>query len=191
MTLESPVILFESSKDWETWLSEHYADEQGVIMKIAKKGSGIKSITQPEALDSALCYGWIDGIRRGLDDEYYLQKYTPRRAKSTWSKVNVEKIAQLTAAGRMKPSGMAAVEAAKKDGRWDAAYDSQKNMQIPEDFQAALDKNPAAKSMYETLNRTNMFAILFRIQTAKKPETRQARIEKFIGMLERGEKIYG
>jgi uncharacterized protein YdeI (YjbR/CyaY-like superfamily) len=190
MTTEPPTILFESLADWETWLAEHYSDEQGVIMKIAKKGSGIISITQPEALDGALCYGWIDGIRRGLDDKYYLQKYTPRRAKSTWSKVNVEKIVQLTLAGRMQPSGIAAVDAAKKDGRWDAAYDSQKNMTIPEDFQVALDKNPAAKSMYETLNKTNKFAISFRIQTAKKPETRQARIEKFIGMLERGKKIY-
>lgn len=191
MSIEPPTILFESLAKWEAWLSEHYADEQGVIMKIAKKGSGIKSITQPEALDGALCYGWIDGIRRGLDDKYYLQKYTPRRAKSTWSKVNVEKIAQLTSVGKMQPSGIAAVEAAQKDGRWDAAYDSQRNMTIPEDFQTALDKNPAAKNMYETLNRASMFAILFRIHMAKKPETRQARIEKFIAMLERGEKIYG
>ncbi|HMI09405.1 MAG TPA: YdeI/OmpD-associated family protein [Candidatus Saccharimonadales bacterium] len=191
MIIESPIILFESLADWEAWLTKHYADEQGVVMKIAKKGSGIKSITQPEALDGALCYGWIDGIRRGLDDKHYLQKYTPRRPKSTWSKVNVEKIAQLTATGRMQPSGIEAVEAAKKDGRWDAAYDSQKNMMIPDDFQAALDKNLAAKSFYETLNKTNTYAILFRLHMAKKPETRQARIEKFIGMLERGEKIHG
>jgi uncharacterized protein YdeI (YjbR/CyaY-like superfamily) len=189
MITKPPIILFESLVGWEAWLAKHYADEQGVIMKIAKKGSGITSITQSEALDGALCYGWIDGIRRGLDDTYYLQKYTPRRAKSTWSKVNVEKVAQLTLAGRMQPSGIAAVEAAKKDGRWERAYDSQKNMMIPPDFQVALDKNPVAKNFYKTLNKTNTYAIIFRIQTAKKPETRQARIEKFIGMLERGERL--
>lgn len=190
MATEPPVILFESLAAWEVWLADHYTDEQGVIMKIAKKDSGITSITQSEALDGALCYGWIDGIRKGLDDKFYLQKYTPRRVKSTWSKVNVEKIAQLTAAGRMQPSGIAAVEAAKIDGRWDAAYDSQRNMKVPEDFQAALDKSPAAKNFFETLNKTNTYAILFRIHTAKRFETRQARIEKFVDMLERGETIH-
>jgi uncharacterized protein YdeI (YjbR/CyaY-like superfamily) len=138
----------------------------------------------------ALCYGWIDGQKNSYDEDSWLQKFTPRGAKSVWSKINREKVAALTASGQMQPSGLRAVELAKQDGRWDAAYDSQSNATVPEDFQAALDASPQAKSFFATLNSVNRYAILFRIQTAKKAETRLKRIEQFIGMLERNEKLY-
>jgi uncharacterized protein YdeI (YjbR/CyaY-like superfamily) len=185
-----PILPFKTPEDWEAWLAEHHDKLQGVWIKIAKKSTGEQSINHPGALDVALCYGWIDGQTRGIDERYYLQKFTPRRPKSTWSKINVEKIAVLTAAGKMKPAGIAAVEAAKLDGRWDQAYDSPSNSKMPDDFQAALDKHPKAKAFYATLNKTNTYAILWRIQTAKKPETRLARMEKLIAMLEEGKKLH-
>ena len=187
---EHPLLLFESASDWEAWLKENHENSGGVRLQIAKKGSGHTSITYAEALDVALCYGWIDGQKLPLDDKFFIQKFTPRRAKSVWSKVNTEKVEQLIKQGRMQPAGMVQIEAAKADGRWNAAYASQKNMEIPEDFQAELDKNPEAKAFFDTLNKTNRFAIYFRITTAKKPETRRARVEKFIEMLTRHEKIY-
>ncbi len=184
-----PTLLFETRQDWEAWLEEHQA-EAGIWLKIAKKGTGIPSITIAEALDSALCYGWIDGQRASFDGNYFLQKFTPRRPKSTWSKINCKKVAALTEAGRMRPAGLRQVELAKADGRWEAAYDAQSTMTVPDDFQSELEKNPTAKDFFATLNSQNRFAILFRIQTAKKPETRSARIQKFIDMLTRHEKIY-
>ena len=187
---EQPLLLFESASDWEAWLKENHENSAGVRLQIAKKGSGHTSVTYAEALDVALCYGWIDGQKLPMDDKFFIQKFTPRRAKSVWSKVNTEKVEQLIKQGRMQPAGMKQIEAAKADGRWDAAYASQKNMEIPEDFQAELDNNPEAKAFFETLNKTNRFAIYFRITTAKKPETRRARIEKFIEMLTKQEKIY-
>ena len=159
-------------------------------MKLAKKDSGILSITIVEALDIALCYGWIDGQRLSFDEKHYLQKYTPRRPKSIWSKINVEKVERLIASGQMKPAGLKAIEAAKADGRWAQAYDGQKNMSVPEDFQTVLDKNKKAKAFFATLNSVNRYAILFRIHTAKKAETRTKRIKQFIEMLEKNEKIY-
>jgi len=161
-----------------------------VWLKVAKKDSGISSVTIPEALDIALCYGWIDGQRLGFDEKYYLQKYTLRRPKSLWSKINVEKVERLIASGQMKPAGFKAIEAAKADGRWARAYDSQKNISVPEDFQAALDKNKKANAFFVTLNSVNRYAILFRIHNAKKTETRTKRIRQFIEMLEKNEKIY-
>ena len=184
-----PTLLFETWQDWEAWLEEYQA-EAGIWLKIAKKGTGIPSITIAEALDSALCYGWIDGQRASFDGNYFLQKFTPRRPKSTWSKINCKKVEALTEAGRMRPAGLRQVELAKADGRWEAAYDAQSTMTVPDDFQSELEKNPTAKDFFATLNSQNRFAILFRIQTAKKPETRSARIQKFIDMLTKHEKIY-
>jgi uncharacterized protein YdeI (YjbR/CyaY-like superfamily) len=187
---ELPTLPFASKKKWVDWLSKQHSKSAGVWLKLAKKDSAIPSITYEEALDVALCYGWIDGQKKGFDDKYWLQKFTPRGSKSIWSKINTEKAERLIASGEMKPAGLKAVEAAKQDGRWNAAYASQKNISVPEDLQAALDKNKKAKAFFSTLNSVNRYAILFRIQTAKKAETRAKRIQQFMEMLERGEKIY-
>lgn len=185
-----PVLLFTSQKDWRAWLEDNHAQPQGVWLKHAKKSSGKESVSYQEALEEALCYGWIDSQRQTYDDDYFLQKFTPRGSKSVWSKVNVAKVEALMSSGKMRPAGLAAINAAKQDGRWDAAYDSQSTNKIPEDFLAALDKNPKAKQFFATLNKANVYRFCWRIQTAKKPETRQARIEKFIGMLQQGEKLH-
>jgi uncharacterized protein YdeI (YjbR/CyaY-like superfamily) len=158
-------------------------------MKLAKKDSGIASITITEALDIALCYGWIDGQRNSFDEKYYLQKYTPRRPKSIWSKINVQKVERLIKNGQMKPAGFKAIEAAKADGRWANAYDGQKNMSVPEDFQKALDKNKKAKAAFESLKSSERFSFLFQIHNAKKAETRERRIKQFVEMLEKKEEI--
>jgi uncharacterized protein YdeI (YjbR/CyaY-like superfamily) len=188
---ELPTLAFASQAKWADWLAKNHEKSGGLWMKVAKKDSGIPSVTIVEALDMALCYGWIDGQRGSFDDKYYLQKYTPRRPKSIWSKINVEKVERLIANGQMKPAGLKAIEAAKADGRWARAYDGQKNMTAPKDFQAALNKNKKAKIFFETLNSVNRYAILFRIHAAKKEETRLKRIKQFIEMLEKNEKIYG
>jgi len=185
-----PVLLFESAKSWHDWLEENHRQPLGLWLKIAKKSSGKSSVTYAEALEEALCYGWIDGQKQAYDDEYWLQKFSPRGTKSIWSKVNVTKAQRLVESGKMQPAGLAAIDAAKQDGRWDAAYDSPSTSKVPEDFQAALDKNPGAKQFFGTLNKANVYAFCWRVQTAKRPETRKARIEKFIGMLNRGEKLH-
>ena len=185
-----PIMSFESKKKWTDWLAKQYDKSTGVWVKLAKKGTGIPSVTYDEALDVALCYGWIDGQKGSFDDQYWLQKFTPRGTKSTWSKINTEKAEKLIARGEMKPAGLKAIELAKQDGRWDAAYESQKNISIPVDFQAELNKNKKAKAFFATLNSVNRYAILLRIQTAKKAETRTRRIQQFVEMLEREEKIY-
>lgn len=159
-------------------------------LKFAKKDAGFSTVTYQEAIDVALCHGWIDGQAKRVDDKYWLQKFTPRAPKSIWSKINTEKVERLIASGEMKPAGLKAIEAAKNDGRWDSAYASPKNMTVPDDFQAALDKNRKAKAFFETLNSSNRYAILFRIQTARRAETRARRIQQFIEMLEKNEKIY-
>jgi uncharacterized protein YdeI (YjbR/CyaY-like superfamily) len=189
-TTELPVLPFESKKKWADWLAKQYEKSAGVWLKLAKKDAGIPSVTYEEALDVALCYGWIDGQKKGLDDQYWLQKFTPRGPKSIWSKINTEKAERLIASGEMKPAGRRAVEAAKQDGRWQEAYSSQKNISVPEDFQAALNRNKKARSFFAVLNGANRYAILFRITTAKKAETRARRIQQFVQMLERGEKLY-
>lgn len=186
-----PVLAFASQSKWADWLAKNHDTSDGLWMKVAKKDSGIPSVTIVEALDMALCYGWIDGQRGSFDDKYYLQKYTPRRPKSTWSKINVEKVKRLIASGQMQPAGLKAIEAAKADGRWEKAYDGQRTMTVPKDFQAALNKNKKAKAFFETLNSVNRFAILFRIHNVKKAETRTRKIKQFIEMLENNEKIYG
>jgi uncharacterized protein YdeI (YjbR/CyaY-like superfamily) len=178
-----PVLPFESAEAWEAWLREEHERSPGVWLKLAKKGSGIASVTYDEALHAALCHGWIDGQKQSLDDEYWLQKFTPRRGRSVWSKRNREKVAELIEAGRMQPAGLRQVELAKEDGRWEAAYDSPSTATVPEDFQRELDRNPAAAEFFGTLSSQNRYAILWRIQTAKKPETRARRIAELVAML--------
>jgi uncharacterized protein YdeI (YjbR/CyaY-like superfamily) len=185
-----PVLPFESKKKWADWLAKEHSKSTGVWLKLSKKDSGIPSVTYQEALEVALCYGWIDGQKKAFDQEYWLQKFTPRGPKSMWSKINTEKAEKLIASGEMKTAGLKAIEAAKQDGRWEAAYSSQKSISVPEDFQAALDRNKKANVFFGMLNSVNRYAILFRIQTAKRAETRAKRIQQFVEMLERGEKLY-
>jgi uncharacterized protein YdeI (YjbR/CyaY-like superfamily) len=190
MSLEIPMLLFKNAKAWETFLSKNNGTSNGVWLQLAKKSSGTTSVTYSEALDIALCHGWIDGQKKAFDDSFWLQKFTPRGARSIWSKINREKALDLIQSGRMKPAGLLAIEKAKADGRWAAAYDSQKSATVPVDFQAALDAHPDANNFFSTLDSGNRYAILFRIQTAKKPETRSRRVQEFIAMLERKEKIH-
>jgi uncharacterized protein YdeI (YjbR/CyaY-like superfamily) len=189
-SVELPVVPFVSKKKWSDWLARQHDKSAGVWLKIAKKDSEIPSITYVEALDVALCYGWIDGQKKGFDEKYWLQKFTPRGTKSIWSKINTEKVKRLIASGEMKSAGLKAIELAKQDGRWDAAYASQKNIIVPEDFQAALDKNKKAKIFFATLKSAEKYSFLFRIHHAKKPETRAKRIQQFVEMLEREEKLH-
>lgn len=186
----TPIQPFANKKKWTNWLAKQHEKSAGIWLKIAKKDSGIASVTYDEALESALCYGWIDGQKKGFDDKYWLQKFTPRGPKSIWSKINTEKAEKLIASGEMKPAGLKAIEAAKQDGRWDAAYVSQKNISIPEDFQSALNKNEKAKAFFATLKSAERYSFLFRIQTAKKAETRARRIQQFTEMLAKGEKFH-
>ena len=185
-----PILPFASPRKWEEWLEKHYETSKGLWLKLAKKGTGIDSVTYAEALDVALCYGWIDGQKGALDDTYWLQKFTPRTPRSKWSKVNRDKVAALIEAKRMQPAGLAAVEQAKGDGRWEAAYDSQSKASVPEDLQKEFDKYPKAAAFFATLDSANRYAVLYRVQEAKKPETRARRIEKLVAMLERGEKVH-
>jgi uncharacterized protein YdeI (YjbR/CyaY-like superfamily) len=175
---------------WSKWLASHHASSPGVWMKIAKKGSKSASVTYAEALDVALSWGWIDGQKGSLDEAWWLQKFTPRGAKSVWSKINCAKAMALIEASKMKPSGLAEVERAKRDGRWERAYDSQSRAVVPPDLAKALAANTHAARFFETLESRNRYAVLFRIHAAKKPETRAARIEKFVAMLARGEKLH-
>ena len=185
-----PVKSFRSAEAFEAWLAKNHKKADGLWLKIAKAKSGIKSIAFPDALDIALCYGWIDGLRRGLDDDYYVQKFTPRRAKSIWSVINKNKVAQLSKAGRMKEAGLAAIEEAKKNGQWNKAYHSQANITVPEELQKALDKNKNAKQFFERLSSRNRYALLFRIHQAKREETKMKKIAEFIKMLESNKTIY-
>lgn len=188
---ELPIILFDDQAAWAAWLDEHHADSPGVWMRVAKKGAPYASVSYAEALDVALCYGWIDSQKKTFDQHSFLQKFGPRGARSIWSKVNREKVHALTEAGRMKPAGLLAVESGKADGRWDAAYDPASTATVSDDLRAALDANPKAKEFFATLNGANRYAILFRVQTARKPETRARRIATLVEMLERNEKIHG
>jgi uncharacterized protein YdeI (YjbR/CyaY-like superfamily) len=187
---DMPIVLFEEQEAWAVWLEENHASSSGLWLRLAKKAADLESLSYAEALEVALCYGWIDGQKKSYDESSWLQKFTPRRARSIWSKINREKAEALIASGRMKAAGREAVESAKQDGRWEAAYDSPSNATVPDDFQAELDKNAEAKAFFATLNSTNRYAILIRIQTAKKAETRARRIEQFISMLEKKEKLY-
>src|ERR1041384_3779805 len=166
---ELPILPFANKKKWTDWLAKQHDKSAGVWLKIAKKDMGIPSVTYEESLDVALCYGWIDGQKKGFDNEYWLQKFTPRGPKSIWSKINTEKAERLIASGEMKTAGPKAIALAKQDGRWEAAYASQRNVSVPDDFQAALDRNKKAKAFFTTLNSANRYAILFRIYNTKKP----------------------
>ena len=181
-----PVMPFASAESWETWLAANHGVASGVWLQIAKKASGIPTVTYSEALDVALCYGWIDGQKAGYDDDYFLQRFTPRRARSKWSKINVGRVGALVAAGRMRPAGTSQVEAAKADGRWEAAYGGSATITVPDDLQAALDANPAARDFFATISRTNRFAVLYRVHEAKRPETRAKRIATIVQMLAEG-----
>jgi uncharacterized protein YdeI (YjbR/CyaY-like superfamily) len=185
-----PVISFASREAWDVWLEEHHTSSDGLWLKIAKQGSDIASISYAEAVEVALCYGWIDSQKAKFDEEHWLQRFTPRRPGGKWSKANRDKAEELIARGLMKPAGLQEVEQARADGRWDAAYAGQRSMMIPDDLQLALEKNERARQFFATLDNRNRYAILYRIQTVKKPETRAQRIEKFIAMLGEHEKIY-
>jgi uncharacterized protein YdeI (YjbR/CyaY-like superfamily) len=184
-------LLFATPADLEEWLEANAATSPGLWLKIAKKGAPEPSVTYAEALDLALCFGWIDSQKRGLDDTHFLQRFTPRRPRGRWSKINRQKAEALESAGRLRPAGAAEVAAAKADGRWDAAYESQSNAKVPDDLQRELDANPAAAATFADLDGANRYAITYRLQEAKKPETRERRLRKFVAMLERGEKIHG
>ena len=181
---------FRDAASWEKWLVA-CGDGKGAWLKIAKKNSGARSVSYAEALDVALCHGWIDGQKRSFDDAFFLQRFTPRRPKSLWSKINVGHVARLVEAGRMQAAGLREVEAAKADGRWEAAYAGAAGMAVPEELEVALAKNGKARAFFDTLDKTNRYAVCWRVQTAKTPETRAARIGKLVAMLAKGEKIHG
>ncbi|MFE5791965.1 YdeI family protein [Streptomyces sp. NPDC056503] len=190
MTEDLEIVAFASAEAFEEWLGENHAVRPGIWLKIRKKAPGVVALDYAQALDAALCYGWIDGQKAKFDEEWWLQRFTPRKRNSRWSKINREKVAALVAQGRMRPAGQAEVDRAKADGRWEAAYDSAKVATVPDDLAAALAADPAAASFFETLDRQNRYAVLYRIQDAKKAETRARRIEKFVAMLAKGEKLY-
>jgi uncharacterized protein YdeI (YjbR/CyaY-like superfamily) len=190
MNDENPILSCASAQKWERWLAKNHTKLNGIWLRIFKKGSGKVSVTYAEALDSALCYGWIDGQKKSHDDLSWLQKFTPRRPKGPWSKINTQHVGRLTNACRMKPAGLAAVEAAKRDGRWKRAYDSPSAATVPKDFQLELGKNKVAKAFFATLNKTNTYAITYRLQNAKKPETREKRMKAILAMLEKGERFH-
>jgi uncharacterized protein YdeI (YjbR/CyaY-like superfamily) len=185
-----PTLFFSSPPECEAWFEDNHVESDGVWAKIAKKESGIDSVRYPELLEIALCFGWIDGQRRAFDETHFLQKLTPRRARSRWSKINRGKAEALIAAGSMRPAGLVQVKAAKSDGRWDAAYEGQASATVPDDLRAALDASPAAAEFFATLDSQNRYAILYRLQDAKRAETRERRLAKFIAMLELGERIH-
>lgn len=184
------IRLFKTPAEWSSWLEKNHRRSKGLWMRLAKKGSSLRSVSYSDALEVALCYGWIDGQKRGESDEAWLQRFLPRTAKSIWSRINREKADILIVAGRMKPAGLEVVEAAKIDGRWDAAYDSPKAAKVSTDFQAALNASPQAREFFGMLDGANRYAVLFRIQTVKKAETRARKIRELVEMLERKETIH-
>ncbi len=185
-----PVMELASVKAWDAWLAKHHASSPGVWLKIAKKGTGVATVTMPEVIETALCWGWIDGLRHKHDDVYFRQRMTPRKRGSRWSRINRDKAEALIAAGRMQPAGHREVEAARADGRWDAAYSGSSTMTVPDDLTRALRRNSAARRAFEQLDSRNRYAILYRIQDAKRAETRARRIEQFVTMLAEGRTIY-
>ena len=181
---------FESPGDWEQWLERNHERSDGLWLKIAKKDSGTTTVTHPEALELAICFGWIDAQRRALDEGFWLQRFTPRRPRSKWSRINREKASELIEQGLMRPAGLEQVQRAKQDGRWEAAYEGQRTASVPDDLQRELDRDPVARAFFEQLSSQNRYAILYRIQDAKRPQTRAKRIEKFMAMLVAGETIH-
>jgi uncharacterized protein YdeI (YjbR/CyaY-like superfamily) len=183
-----PVIPFAGAEAWERWLEEHHESAPGLWLKLAKKGTQIASVTYAQALELALCFGWIDGQKGAYDECWWLQRFTPRGPRSRWSRINREKAQELELAGRLRPAGLREIERARGDGRWEAAYESQSRATVPEDLQHELDRDPAARAFFESLERHNRYAILYRIQDAKRPETRARRIARFMEMLRAGER---
>ncbi len=190
MADDLPILLFATPPELESWLEEEHAKSEGFWLKVAKKGSGERSVTYAEALELALCFGWIDSQKRGFDAKFFLQRFTPRRPRGRWSRINRDKAEALLAAGAMRPAGLAEVDAAKADGRWEAAYEGARTAKVPADLQRELDANAAAREFFATLDSANRYAIVYRLDDAKKPETRERRLRKFVAMLERGEKIH-
>ncbi|MBX3607641.1 MAG: YdeI/OmpD-associated family protein [Piscinibacter sp.] len=182
--------LFKNAKAFGAWLKKHHAASDGLWLMIAKRGAREPGITYPEAVELALCWGWIDGQKKALDDQHFLQRFTPRRARSIWSRINVEKAVALAEAGRMQAPGLAQIEAAKADGRWARAYDGASTAVVPDDLRAALEAEPEAKAFFATIDATNRYAVLWRIQTAVRPETRARRIARLVAMLACGEVIH-
>lgn len=191
MADELPIVLFSTPAELEAWMEREHSGSPGLWLKIAKKGSGMNSVSYAEALEVALCFGWIDSQKRGFDEKCFLQRFTPRRPRGRWSRINREKAEALIATGKMRPAGLAQVEAAKGDGRWDAAYEGQAAAEVPPDLQRELDRNTAAREFFATLDGANRYAIVYRLGEAKKTETRARRLRKFVEMLERGEKVHG
>ncbi|HEY7015135.1 MAG TPA: YdeI/OmpD-associated family protein [Streptosporangiaceae bacterium] len=187
---ELPVLGFPDPVAWQSWLDEHHADAPGAWLKIAKKGSAATSVSYAQALEVALCYGWIDGQKGRLDDDYWLQRFTPRKRGSRWSKINADQAAGLIEAGRMQPAGQREVDAAQADGRWDAAYSGQRTMAVPDDLERELAANDEARAFFATLSSANRYAILYRIGDAKRPETRARRVAKYVAMLAAHETIH-
>jgi uncharacterized protein YdeI (YjbR/CyaY-like superfamily) len=185
-----PVVAFASREAWAGWLAEHHAASGGLWLKIARKGSGIAGVSYAEAVEAALCFGWIDGQARALDAGHYLQRFTPRRRQSRWSRINREKALDLIARGEMQPAGLAEVERAQADGRWEAAYAGQATAAVPDDLREALAANGAAQAFFATLDATNRYAILYRVQDARRPETRARRIATFVAMLAEGRRLH-
>jgi uncharacterized protein YdeI (YjbR/CyaY-like superfamily) len=183
-------IFCASADEWERWLEGNHAVSDGVSVKIAKKAAAIDSVRYPEVLERALCFGWIDGRRAAHDERYFLQRFTPRRPRSRWSRINRETVLRLIAQGRMRPAGLAEVQRAKADGRWDAAYEPQRDIAVPDDLQRELEARPGARAFFAELSSQNRYAIIFRLVDAKRPETRARRLAKFVAMLEAGETIH-
>lgn len=190
MKTDYPLERFETPRAFERWLSKNHAKVDGIRLEIAKKASGIASVTYAEALEIALCYGWIDGQSKSIDEQWYWQRFTPRRKKSLWSKRNRDIVARLIDEGRMKPAGQAEIDRAKADGRWDQAYDSPSNAKVPDDLAAALRKYPRARRFFDALDARNRYAVLHRLMTAKKPETRAKRLAILIEMLREERKLH-
>jgi uncharacterized protein YdeI (YjbR/CyaY-like superfamily) len=190
MADDLPILLFATPPEFEAWLEENHAGSDGFWLKIAKKGSGEVSVNYAEGLELALCFGWIDSQKRGFDEKFFLQRFTPRRPGGRWSRINRDKAEALIAAKAMRPAGLAEVEAAKADGRWEAAYEGARTAKVPDDLQRELDANRSAREFFASLDSTNRYAIVYRLGDAKKPETRERRLRKFVAMLERGEKIH-
>lgn len=187
---KKPVRLFAGQKAWQAWLEKHHRKSTGLWLRLAKKSSGLNSVSYSEALDTALCHGWIDGQKKPESDQAWLQRFVPRSTRSIWSRINREKALALIAQGRMKAAGLEAIETARKNGRWESAYDSFGTAEVPQDLQAALDANPRAHEFFLSLERANRYALLFRIQTVKKAAPRAAKIHQFVEMLERNERIH-
>ena len=190
MPVEQPVVAFASAAAFRKWLARHHADHPGIWLKIAKKASGIPTVTYAEALDEALCFGWIDGQKARGDHAHWRQRFTPRSRRSRWSRINRDKAEKLIAAGRMRPAGLAEIERARADGRWDAAYEGQRAAVVPDDLQRELQADPVAAAAFEALDARNRYAITWRLNDAKRPETRARRLAQYLDMLRRGERLH-